>query len=125
MVKRFSRPAFGTRVMQPLPQQDCITLLATHPLSRQYVVPTIKNKTELATYIIANQKKKFGTTILDTLSYPILLRNISLLLAQYSMDMVVRAVDYAQLIATYPYSTKFIGELIHGFIYDKQSSQEK
>jgi hypothetical protein len=85
-------------------------LLRNNPLSTHFD-PVCRNKPrDLVNYMIALQVKRFGFHI--DMGYPILVRNMKLLLARHDAMMLKRTIKYCSLIADHPFSTKFINEHI-------------
>lgn len=71
-------------------------------------LPDLKTPKEALQWIIAQQKKDFDETILETFSYNILLRNMKLLYKKYPQPKIMRALVTAHNCALHPYSTKHI-----------------
>lgn len=85
------------------------------PLSSKYVFLKVSSPKEIVRLLLARQKRVFGQTIAETqpeFTERVLQRNIKLLLKKYDLELVLRGLEYAVLIADHPFSPSFIEQQI-------------
>lgn len=82
------------------------------PMSDEWVIPEGQGHKFLVKYMLASQKKTYGSDILTQFSRTIITRNMKLLCQKYPEDDLKRAIAQACLVSDYPFSTKFIEEQV-------------
>ena len=82
------------------------------PLSESFIYPREVTPKGLVRYMIAEQQKFFGQTILDEFKQAILIRNMKLLLADWSAQDIKMAIALSARKADHPFSTKFVEDTL-------------
>jgi hypothetical protein len=101
----------GTTYSEEVEDNGGLSLLIEgNPLSCHFNPRVSLTAKGLTNYLIALQVKQFGCHI--DLPYPVLVRNMKLLLKKHDALLVARAIKYASQVSDHTYSTKFVGEMI-------------
>jgi len=111
-MKRFTVKPLGKRKTHDASSHSMVTLLENDPYSDKFVLPTLKTPKDLVRYLLAEQQRVFGETILSKIPYPALLRNFKLLMKQYSTEEIGRAIALSVRVGNNPGSTKFVKECV-------------
>lgn len=96
------------------------SLVESNPFTQDWKVPTCKTTKDVLKYMIAQQQVYYEKTILDEISYMILLRNIKLLIKEYGKESVLRGIVQSLWVSDFPFSTKLIREMLER--YDDSST---
>lgn len=110
MWKRHSLPAGTTFSGEIVEGEGLSGLIKDSPLSTHFSPNCGDSPTNLKNFMRALQVRQYGCSI--ELSDRVLIRNIKLLLEEYSPMMVKRGIKFASKVSDYPFSTKFVKEMI-------------
>lgn len=85
-------------------------LVVDNPLSDHFKPECGDSPKNLKDFMIALQVRQYGHTI--ELEDRVLIRNIKLLLKEYDPLLIKRGIKYASQTSDYPFSTKYVKEMI-------------
>jgi len=112
-VRRYKRVTFGRQEARVVDNSlTMLPLLEASPLSGHFKPPELFTPKEILRFMLAMQQRAFGYTILQQLSYVILMRNLKLLLAEYGREDVLAGIILSIHRGKFPGSTKLVKDMI-------------
>lgn len=111
---RNKTPTLGQKKSLPKPQT--IRFTESDPLSPAFSPKVGNTPKELIKYLVAEQQRAYGKTVLEQFSHAILVRNFKLLLKKYTPDQIKRGIALSVRTANHPATTRYISECIEKWL---------
>jgi len=112
MLRRKQRPHLGNQ-WAGHPEVDAIhPILRGDPFGSHFEPKLGEKTTTLVDFMLGQQRQRYGETIEEQLSRPILLRHCNLLKQKYGAGEVERGIRMALQVSEYPFSFKLVGKLL-------------